>query len=249
MSGQNAAMSGRDNVVSDRRRVHHFVDGQRITTPPTSTHTLAPVAIDHGRNLVPIATPDEVEAYLERCSAGLARWIALGRERRAAVLRAGALACRRATLDLAAALADDLGQPCADTVNLVRWTRDTRDPSPLGPASDRLGLHVVLNAGVPLGPQAFDATVQLLLNGSIVVIHPPLHRPRAATVRAEILSEAGMPDGVFNVIHGDHDTTAALLASPHTTGTIRFRTAAGGSTPVDGAFADEKSHAFVDNGV
>lgn len=53
-----------------------------------------------------------------------------------------------------------------------------------------------------------------LAAGNTVVWKPSDDAPHSAVVFAEILEEAGVPPGVFNVVHGDAEAGAALVEHP-----------------------------------
>jgi malonate-semialdehyde dehydrogenase (acetylating)/methylmalonate-semialdehyde dehydrogenase len=63
--------------------------------------------------------------------------------------------------------------------------------------------------------------------GNTFVLKPSERVPTASLVLAQLLSEAGLPDGVFNVIQGDKAAVDALLSHPHVRA-VSFV----GSTPV-----------------
>lgn len=63
--------------------------------------------------------------------------------------------------------------------------------------------------------------------GNAVVIKPSEKDPTASNWIAELWAEAGLPDGVFNVVHGDKEAVDALLDNPDVA-SISFV----GSTPV-----------------
>jgi len=50
--------------------------------------------------------------------------------------------------------------------------------------------------------------------GNTFVLKPSPLDPSASLLMAELLREAGLPDGVFNVVQGDKDTVDALLEHP-----------------------------------
>lgn len=50
--------------------------------------------------------------------------------------------------------------------------------------------------------------------GNTFVLKPSERTPLLANRLAELLSEAGLPDGVLNVVHGGHETVNAMLAHP-----------------------------------
>ncbi len=50
--------------------------------------------------------------------------------------------------------------------------------------------------------------------GNAFLLKPSEQVPLTPLLLAELFREAGLPDGIFNVIHGDRDTAAALLDHP-----------------------------------
>src|SRR5690606_5680953 len=84
-----------------------------------------------------------------------------------------------------------------------------------------------------ISPFNFPAMVPLwffpiaIAAGNTVVLKPSEKDPSAANWLAALLTEAGLPDGVFNVVHGDKEAVDALLVNPDVAG-ISFV----GSTPI-----------------
>ncbi|MDX2376664.1 CoA-acylating methylmalonate-semialdehyde dehydrogenase [Microbacterium sp. LRZ72] len=84
-----------------------------------------------------------------------------------------------------------------------------------------------------ISPFNFPAMVPLwffpiaLAAGNAVVLKPSEKDPTAATWMAALLAEAGLPDGVFSVVHGDKEAVDALLEHPEVRA-ISFV----GSTPI-----------------
>lgn len=78
----------------------------------------------------------------------------------------------------------------------------------------------------PLGPVAiispfnFPAMVPMwffpiaIAAGNSVIVKPSEKDPSAAMFMAKLWKEAGLPDGVFNVVHGDKEAVDALLTHP-----------------------------------
>jgi malonate-semialdehyde dehydrogenase (acetylating)/methylmalonate-semialdehyde dehydrogenase len=84
-----------------------------------------------------------------------------------------------------------------------------------------------------ISPFNFPAMVPLwffpiaIAAGNTVVLKPSEKDPSASNWLAELFSEAGLPDGVFNVVHGDKEAVDALLVNPNVQA-ISFV----GSTPI-----------------
>ena len=71
-----------------------------------------------------------------------------------------------------------------------------------------------------ISPFNFPAMVPLwfvpiaIACGNAVVIKPSEKDPSAVNAVAELWREAGLPDGVLNVVHGDKEAVDALLENP-----------------------------------
>ena len=74
-----------------------------------------------------------------------------------------------------------------------------------------------LGAVAIISPFNFPAMVPMwffaiaIATGNTVVLKPSEKDPSAANWMAELFTEAGLPDGVFNVVHGDKESVDALL--------------------------------------
>jgi malonate-semialdehyde dehydrogenase (acetylating)/methylmalonate-semialdehyde dehydrogenase len=85
---------------------------------------------------------------------------------------------------------------------------------------DSYSLRQPLGVVAVISPFNFPAMVPLwfvpiaLATGNAVVLKPSEKDPSPANLLAELLSEAGLPDGVFSVVHGDKEAVDALLDHP-----------------------------------
>jgi malonate-semialdehyde dehydrogenase (acetylating)/methylmalonate-semialdehyde dehydrogenase len=57
-------------------------------------------------------------------------------------------------------------------------------------------------------------TANAIASGNAVILKPSERDPSAAVRLAELLKEAGLPSGVFSVLHGNADTVTQLLEHP-----------------------------------
>jgi malonate-semialdehyde dehydrogenase (acetylating)/methylmalonate-semialdehyde dehydrogenase len=82
---------------------------------------------------------------------------------------------------------------------------------------DVYSIHQALGVVGIISPFNFPAMVPLwffpvaIAAGNTVVLKPSEKDPSASLWMAEALKEAGLPDGVFNVVHGDKESVDALL--------------------------------------
>lgn len=125
-------------------RVRHVVDGELVETAPGRVAVLARVESDTGRVGVPLASAEEASAMLELCAGGLARWLALGDERRKAALFAMLELLKDRVFEWATAWSDDLGILASGAVVVLL-------PAPEAPRAMFELLTTALDAGLPAG--------------------------------------------------------------------------------------------------
>jgi malonate-semialdehyde dehydrogenase (acetylating)/methylmalonate-semialdehyde dehydrogenase len=145
---------------------------------------------------------------------------------------------RRVTLEHGKVLADALGEVargievvehCCALPELLKGGYSENASTGVAVHSTREPLGVM--AGIT--PFNFPAMVPMwmwapaLACGNTYVLKPSEKDPSVSTYVAELLTEAGVPDGVLNVVHGDHVAVEALLEHPDVAA-VSFV----GSTPV-----------------
>jgi malonate-semialdehyde dehydrogenase (acetylating) / methylmalonate-semialdehyde dehydrogenase len=90
----------------------------------------------------------------------------------------------------------------------------------VGREIDALSLRQPLGVVAGISPFNFPAMVPMwmfpvaLACGNTFVMKPSERDPSLAVELASLLKEAGLPDGVFNVVHGDKEAVDALLDDP-----------------------------------
>tara|TARA_Y100000310_G_C20691159_1_gene822305 strand:- start:2933 stop:4441 length:1509 start_codon:yes stop_codon:yes gene_type:complete len=75
-------------------------------------------------------------------------------------------------------------------------------------------IAIVAPFNFPIAIGAFWCAAPALVEGNTVVLKPSEDAPMSSQVAAEIYHEAGVPAGVFNVVHGDGRTGDALIRDP-----------------------------------
>jgi malonate-semialdehyde dehydrogenase (acetylating)/methylmalonate-semialdehyde dehydrogenase len=90
----------------------------------------------------------------------------------------------------------------------------------IGGGIDNWSLRQPLGVCAGITPFNFPAMVPLwmfplaIASGNTFVLKPSERDPSASLALAAMLREAGLPDGVFNVVQGDKEAVDALLAHP-----------------------------------
>ncbi|MCK2046685.1 CoA-acylating methylmalonate-semialdehyde dehydrogenase [Chromohalobacter moromii] len=89
-----------------------------------------------------------------------------------------------------------------------------------GPGIDTWSNHQPLGVVAGITPFNFPAMVPLwmypmaLACGNAFILKPSEQTPSAAVKMAELLDEAGLPKGLFSVVHGDREAVDALIEAP-----------------------------------
>jgi malonate-semialdehyde dehydrogenase (acetylating)/methylmalonate-semialdehyde dehydrogenase len=85
---------------------------------------------------------------------------------------------------------------------------------------DAFTLRAPLGVTAAITPFNFPAMVPLwiypiaLACGNTLILKPSSHTPGATQLQAELWKEAGLPDGVFNVVYGGREAVTAIVEHP-----------------------------------
>lgn len=182
---------------------------------------------------VPNASDRDLDEVLAAAAAGFAAWRRSAPAERAAVLRrAAALLAERAE-DVAAVMTQEQGKPLAEARAEVRQAGEYLDWF-AGEAVRSYGRVLATEPGRrswverrPVGPVAaftawnFPASLPArklapaVAYGCSIVLCPAVEAPRTAMALVAALQDAGVPDGVVNLVTGDPPRVSShLIASP-----------------------------------
>ena len=230
----------------DTRVLHHWVGGKPLEGVSGRFSDVTDPATGAVTGYLPLASEEETAAAVAAARAAFPGWRDTSLTRRTQILfRFRELLNHRAP-ELAALITAEHGKVLTDAAGEVARGQEVVEFACGAPhlltgsatenASTGIDVHSIHQ---PLGPVAiispfnFPAMVPMwffpiaIATGNTVVLKPSEKVPSAALWIAELWSEAGLPDGVFNVLNGDKTTVDALLTHPDITA-ISFV----GSTPV-----------------
>ncbi|MEM6618507.1 MAG: betaine-aldehyde dehydrogenase [Pseudomonadota bacterium] len=208
----------------------HFVDGAPTDDPSGEVISVIYPATGAEIARIHAATPAIVEAALAAADRARGPWAALSGMERGRILRRAADIIRDRNHDLSVLETHDTGKPIQET--LVADATSGADALEYfgGLAAALTGEHIPLPGGdfvytrreplgVCVGIGAWNYPTQIacwkaapaLACGNTMVFKPSETTPLAALKIAEILTEAGAPPGVFNVVQGMGAVGAALV--------------------------------------
>ena len=211
-----------------------YING-RYAEPNPQADTFASINPANGETLATLqqSTPAEIDAAVAAARAGQKAWAAYTAVERSRVLL-NAVAILRARNDELAQLETlDTGKPLSETLYVDIVTGADVIEYYAGLAAAIEGRQIPLREssfvytrqeplGVVGGIGAWNYPIQIamwkaapaLAAGNAMVFKPSEITPLGALKLAEIFTEAGLPDGVFNVVLGDYRVGAALSEHP-----------------------------------
>jgi malonate-semialdehyde dehydrogenase (acetylating)/methylmalonate-semialdehyde dehydrogenase len=211
----------------------HWINGR--LTAGTSTRT-APVynpAQGKVAREVRLGSAADVEEAIQAATAAFPGWAETSLAKRQQVLFNFRELLNARKDEVAAILTAEHGKVTSDALGEVQRGLEVVEfavgiPQLLkGEYSENVSTGVdVYSTRQPLGvvgiisPFNFPAMVPLwffpvaIAAGNTVVLKPSEKDPSASNWMAKLLQEAGLPDGVFNVVHGDKEAVDTILDSP-----------------------------------
>ena len=211
----------------------HYIDGEYVEDATgTVIESIYPATGEVIARLH-AATPAIVEKAVASARRAQAEWAAMTPSARGRVLKRAAEIMRERNRELSELETLDTGKPIQETI--VADPTSGADSLEFfgGIAATALnGAHIPLGAdwaytkrvplGVCVGIGAWNYPQQIccwkaapaLSAGNAMVFKPSETTPLGALKIAEILTEAGLPKGVFNVVQGDRETGPLLVDHP-----------------------------------
>ncbi|MBI1942603.1 MAG: CoA-acylating methylmalonate-semialdehyde dehydrogenase [Betaproteobacteria bacterium] len=187
-------------------------------------------ATGHVARRVPFCSEEVVEQAVKAAAAALPAWRDWPPLRRARILQEFLSLLKKHQQELAAIVTEEHGKTLPDATGSVQRGMEVVEfacgiPHLLkGEHSENVGTGVDTHTrrqpvGVCAGITPFNFPVMVplwmfpvaLACGNTFVLKPSEKDPSASIRMAELLKQAGLPDGVFNVIHGDKVAVDALL--------------------------------------
>jgi betaine-aldehyde dehydrogenase len=207
----------------------HFINGQYVEdTAGTPIDVIYPAT---GEKIATVysATPAIIAQALDAAKSAQAAWAAKSGTERGRILRRAADIMRERNHDLSVLETFDTGKPYQETIAVDATSGADALEYFGGMAATITGEHIQLGEdwvytrrealGVCVGIGAWNYPTQIacwkgapaLACGNSMVFKPSEMTPLCALKVAEILLEAGLPAGIYNVIQGLGDVGAALV--------------------------------------
>src|SRR5712691_6876917 len=225
--------STRPDAPPSSERVHHWIGGKLVAGTSGRTGPVYDPATGRLAREVDFASVEEVGAAVAAAKAAFPAWRATSLSRRTEILFRIRHLVDVHRADIAAFLTAEHGKVTSDALGEVARGLENLEfacgiPHLLkGAFSEQVSTGVdVYQIRQPLGvvagitPFNFPAMVPMwmfanaIACGNTFILKPSEKDPSASAYLAELLAEAGVPDGVFNVVHGDKVAVDRILEHP-----------------------------------
>ena len=226
--------------------VPFWIDGRPRAGQGSREGTVTNSATGEVVRTVTFANDADIDHAVSSARAAFPSWRATTPLRRARILMRFRDLLERRTPDLAALITEEHGKTLPDAAGSVQRGLEvvefaTGIPHLLkGEHAEDVGSGIDSHStrqplGVCAGITPFNFPIMCplwmvpvaLACGNTFVLKPSEKDPSASMLMAELLTDAGLPDGVLNVVHGDKEAVNAILGHPDVAA-VSFV----GSTPV-----------------
>jgi malonate-semialdehyde dehydrogenase (acetylating)/methylmalonate-semialdehyde dehydrogenase len=221
------------SATTSLERVHHWIGGRSAAGTSGRSGPVYNPATGALAREVDFASAEEVEAAVAAAKAAFPGWRATSLSKRTDILfRIRNLIDQHRT-DIAAFLTAEHGKVPSDALGEIARGLENLEFATGIPNLMKGGFSEQVSTGVdvyqirqPLGvvagitPFNFPAMVPMWMFGNAIacgnafILKPSEKDPSASIFIAELLREAGVPDGVFSVVHGDKVAVEAILNHP-----------------------------------
>jgi malonate-semialdehyde dehydrogenase (acetylating)/methylmalonate-semialdehyde dehydrogenase len=215
------------------RTIPHWIGGSETTGASARFGPVYNPATGAQQARVALAEPSDVDTAVQAAKKAFDEWRDVSLTRRARIMFALRDLVERNLGRLSEIVADEHGKVLSDAKGEVTRGMEVAEyacgiPTLLkGEYSEQVSTDVdAYSFRQPLGvcagitPFNFPAMVPMWMHpiaiatGNTFVLKPSERDPSASNFMAQLYADAGLPDGVFNVVHGDKAAVDAILDHP-----------------------------------
>ncbi|NKW79039.1 CoA-acylating methylmalonate-semialdehyde dehydrogenase, partial [Rhodobacteraceae bacterium R_SAG7] len=208
----------------------HYVNGEKVAGTSGRFADVLNPATGEVQAKVPLATKAEMDAIIAKAAEAQVEWAATNPQKRARVMMKFGQLINEHMDTLAELVAREHGKTLPDARGDVQRGLEVVEvcmgtPSLLkgeftdsgGPGIDLYSMRQPLGVVAGITPFNFPAMIPLwkmapaLSCGNAMILKPSERVPSTSLYLAELLKEAGLPDGVLQVVNGDKEAVDAIL--------------------------------------
>ncbi|MWJ27138.1 CoA-acylating methylmalonate-semialdehyde dehydrogenase [Halomonas sp. ZH2S] len=213
--------------------INHYINGQVVETEPAQRQDVFNPASGKVSAQVALASPADVESAVAAAQAAFPAWADTPPLRRARVMFRFLELLNAHKDELARAITLEHGKVFTDAQGEVARGIDIVEfacgipqllkgdyTEQVSTGIDNWTMRQPLGVVAGVTPFNFPVMVPMwmfpvaIAAGNTFILKPSPLDPSASLLMADLLKQAGLPDGVFNVVQGDKDSVEALLDHP-----------------------------------
>src|SRR5712671_246773 len=213
------------------REIGHFIGGKQVAGTSGRTGDVFNPNTGEVQAKVALAAKAEVEKAIANAQGAFPGWAATNPQRRARVMFKFLELIQAEYDDLARLLSSEHGKIFADAKGDIQRGLEVVEfacgiphllkgeyTEAAGPSIDLYSMRQPLGVVAGITPFNFPAMIPLwkcapaIACGNTFILKPSERDPSVPIRLAELLVEAGLPAGVFNVVNGDKEAVDAILA-------------------------------------
>jgi malonate-semialdehyde dehydrogenase (acetylating)/methylmalonate-semialdehyde dehydrogenase len=214
-------------------KINHWIDGRLVAGASGRVGPVFNPATGRRTHSVDFADPAEVDLAVAAARAAFPAWRATSLARRSEIMFRIRQLLDEHRRDLAALLTAQHGKVTSDALGEVARGLENVEfacgvphllkggfSEQVSTGVDVFSIHQPLGVVAGITPFNFPAMVPMwmfanaIACGNTFILKPSEKDPGASMLMAELLKEAGLPDGVFNVVHGDKVAVDRILEHP-----------------------------------
>lgn len=215
------------------RDIDHFIGGAAFAGASGRFSDVFNPSTGEVQARVQLATPDELDRAVQNAQAAFDGWSSTNPQRRARVMFEFKRLVEANMQDLAELLSSEHGKVIADSKGDIQRGLEVIEfacgiPHAVkgeytwgaGPGIDVYSMRQPLGVVAGITPFNFPGMIPMWMFGVAIAVGntfilKPSERDPSVPVRlAELMLEAGAPEGVLNVVHGDKTAVDAILTHP-----------------------------------
>jgi malonate-semialdehyde dehydrogenase (acetylating)/methylmalonate-semialdehyde dehydrogenase len=239
-------MAQKAEALDTVRKVGNWIDGQKVKASSERYGDVFDSATGQRCAEVVMSNEADVDAALTSAKAAFASWSTTPVMRRARVMFRLKELIERDRAEIAALITQEHGKVLNDADGSIQRGLEIVEfacgiphlikgefSDQVGTGVDTYSMRQPMGVCVGITPFNFPAMVPLwmfplaIACGNTFILKPSEKDPSCSLKWAELLKEAGLPDGVFNIVQGDHVAVNTLLNDDRVAATSFV-----GSTPV-----------------
>ncbi|MGZ3215878.1 CoA-acylating methylmalonate-semialdehyde dehydrogenase [Paracoccus sp. T5] len=215
------------------KEIHHWIDGKETKGTSGRFADVFNPATGEVQARLSLATKAELDHAVERAAEAQVKWGATNPQRRARVMMEFVRLINRDMDKLAEVLSSEHGKTFPDAKGDIQRGLEVIEfcigaphllkgefTDSAGPGIDMYSMRQPLGVVAGITPFNFPAMIPLwkmgpaLACGNAMILKPSERDPSVPLMLAQLLQEAGLPDGVMQVVNGDKDCVDAILDNP-----------------------------------